>query len=1029
MRYAILIFLFFIDALKMNAQAFPDLQFENVTANTELSNKVVGGVVEDKNGFIWITSPSGIIRYDGYRYKHFYHEENNKNSLINNTVIGFLCDSKNRLWITTTDGLSCYIINENKFINYSSRFEEPMQIAVNNNISIYEDPEKTIWICSQKEFIFKVKADYTLEKVKLLNTEYKLNSGEIGGYSYMYKDNEGKEWAISISRIYLLDGKTKQIKKTYNFDDNFVQGGAIVYLMQDSKGKYWVGTWASGVMQFLPNENKLVKIKDYDNSVSYQLKEWNYKNHKWLVTATNFGEKSGLTLINTDNSTFKRYGEKTDIPLSLKSKWFHNIFIDSKNNLWLATSEGLNKVSAVQKAFDIKPITEPGTNNFDDKNPNEVYAYFENKNSNWTGIRGYSTTEYDSNFNIKNYYNSLYPLTNKNRKGYMNSHYFYQNGDDIFMTTDSGLVCYNNLNKTSELYFPNAYSKNADLRTIVPFSKNEILIRSYKSGLFVFDTEQKKFTKWFTNRDTSKNSLPLIINYLFKTSTNDIYVSTMDKGLMHYNYQQNNFDVIIPANKIDFNKNIFYAIDEAKDGNLWICTNDGVYEYDTENNLIKAHYTANGLLSLCYRICIDNYQNVWVNTSNAYWCYVKEKNKWISYDEKDGLTTRGDDGIMAKRSNGDIVVGLKAAIAIFHPNMITENKYKSIITEAIIGNKIVELPMNDGATKKIIIPVGENSFTIDFTILNYETPKTSKYFYKLSPLMKDFKENADGHLNFNGLAPGTYTLIVKGADKTGELFDLKDELTIVVEPHWYQTNLFKILATLLIGFLIYLFFKRRIATVRKEAALKQKITETEIAALKAQMNPHFIFNSINSIDALIQSNDKYNATNYLNKFAKLIRNVLDSSKENTVTFNKDVETLNLYMELEKLRSENKFTTTIHVSPELMNSDYKVPPLIVQPFVENAIHHGLRKRKDNNGVLTINIERVEDKIIYHIEDNGIGRVAAAKTTKSEHSSYGMQMSNDRIKMFNEEENASINIDDLYNGEQAVGTKVTVQLKIK
>ena len=167
-------------------------------------------------------------------------------------------------------------------------------------------------------------------------------------------------------------------------------------------------------------------------------------------------------------------------------------------------------------------------------------------------------------------------------------------------------------------------------------------------------------------------------------------------------------------------------------------------------------------------------------------------------------------------------------------------------------------------------------------------------------------------------------------------------------------------------------FWRRIKTIRHEAELKQKIAETEMMALRAQMNPHFIFNCINSIDALIQSNDKYNATVYLNKFAKLIRNILDSSKQNTVTLAKDLNTLQLYIELEQLRNENKFIAKINADEELIREDYKVPPLIIQPFVENAILHGIRYRKGNDGMLSISVTKLNSHLQYIIEDNGVGR---------------------------------------------------------
>jgi sensor histidine kinase YesM len=195
------------------------------------------------------------------------------------------------------------------------------------------------------------------------------------------------------------------------------------------------------------------------------------------------------------------------------------------------------------------------------------------------------------------------------------------------------------------------------------------------------------------------------------------------------------------------------------------------------------------------------------------------------------------------------------------------------------------------------------------------------------------------------------------------------------------------------------------------------------------MNPHFIFNCINSIDALIQSNDKYYATVYLNKFAKLLRNILDSSKQNTVSLSKDLETLQLYIELEKFRNENKFTADIKSDNELLQDDYKVPPLIVQPFVENAILHGLRYRNDNDGRLTISVSKQLNYIQYIIEDNGVGRNTNNKQTQKDKTSYGITMSRERIRLFNNEEKASVKIIDLVRTGKPVGTRVEVSLKIE
>jgi LytS/YehU family sensor histidine kinase len=211
--------------------------------------------------------------------------------------------------------------------------------------------------------------------------------------------------------------------------------------------------------------------------------------------------------------------------------------------------------------------------------------------------------------------------------------------------------------------------------------------------------------------------------------------------------------------------------------------------------------------------------------------------------------------------------------------------------------------------------------------------------------------------------------------------------------------------------------------------INEQLSKAKLEALRSQMNPHFIFNCINSIDALIQSNDKYHATVYLNKFAKLIRNILDSSKQNTVTLSKDLDTLKLYIELEQLRHENKFTAEIKADDTLLQDDYQVPPLIIQPFVENAILHGIRYRTDNNGKLSVCVTKKGGYLQYLIEDNGVGRNTYNSQVQKEKISYGIDMSNDRVKLFNNEEKASVQIIDLLDNDKPAGTKVEVLLKIQ
>ncbi|MBS1496596.1 MAG: histidine kinase [Bacteroidetes bacterium] len=208
--------------------------------------------------------------------------------------------------------------------------------------------------------------------------------------------------------------------------------------------------------------------------------------------------------------------------------------------------------------------------------------------------------------------------------------------------------------------------------------------------------------------------------------------------------------------------------------------------------------------------------------------------------------------------------------------------------------------------------------------------------------------------------------------------------------------------------------------------------ELETQVLRAQMNPHFIFNSLNSIENFIMQNEKRLASDYLNKFARLIRMILDSSRNEVVPIAKDMETLQLYIDLEQLRFNNKFIYKPVIDRALLNGDYSVPSLLIQPYVENAIVHGLAHSENENLYLTITATLQQDVIKYVIQDNGIGRQQAAiynLHNKPNHKSVGLQITEHRINNFNNRQYTNpISITDLTdeNGKPC-GTKVEIIIK--
>ena len=215
---------------------------------------------------------------------------------------------------------------------------------------------------------------------------------------------------------------------------------------------------------------------------------------------------------------------------------------------------------------------------------------------------------------------------------------------------------------------------------------------------------------------------------------------------------------------------------------------------------------------------------------------------------------------------------------------------------------------------------------------------------------------------------------------------------------------------------------------------RQKMAEAEMQALRAQMNPHFIFNCLNSINRYIVKSDQATASLYLTRFARLIRLILDNSNNKSITLASELEALRLYIEMEGIRFEKKFTCDISFTEEVYPESVYVPPLIIQPYVENAIWHGLL-HKSTEGFLSVHISRKGSDILQCIiEDNGVGRKKAKELkskTASSRKSLGMQLTENRLVLMGRQTglNASVGIEDMKDEHgEALGTKVTLNIPV-
>ena len=273
-----------------------------------------------------------------------------------------------------------------------------------------------------------------------------------------------------------------------------------------------------------------------------------------------------------------------------------------------------------------------------------------------------------------------------------------------------------------------------------------------------------------------------------------------------------------------------------------------------------------------------------------------------------------------------------------------------------------------------------------------------------------------------------------GPDLAGKGITVAQAVRAIRKPYW-KTLWFIccVIAAAAAG--VYFLARWWVLRVKRREQEKAKIgkllSEFQMTALRAQMNPHFIFNAISSIQHYILQNEVQQSYNYLAKFSKLIRNVLDQSKEEELLLSAELETLQLYIELEQLRFSAPFAFELQVDEELEPDNIYIPTMLLQPFIENAIWHGLMPKKEK-GTLRLLLRRVPAGLLAVIEDDGIGRAASRAAQQGKlHESKGLSISRRRLDLLNaeQEHRYTLLIEDLYDTQGgAAGTRVTLTIPV-
>ena len=426
------------------------------------------------------------------------------------------------------------------------------------------------------------------------------------------------------------------------------------------------------------------------------------------------------------------------------------------------------------------------------------------------------------------------------------------------------------------------------------------------------------------------------------------------------------------------------------------------------------------------RLAADSYGNIWALSSAGLLLYNHKHQATAAFTENEGLfSTDLLPDIIQNLGNDYLGISVDHGLNLWNiQNMKLDDEPPAIVIHSVDGLD---------ALKDLVFP--PNTKQINFSYSNFDYGLTHAHRFEYSLNNQDWRPvQKAGEVQLIASKAGKYNLKIRGVDGFGRRMKEAD-VSFRISPFWYQTYWFIFLSLLSafgIGtYLMYRINKRRKHLLDLEANYKNVTKEMENQILRAQMNPHFLFNSLNSIRYFILTKETDKAASYLTKFSRLIRLILENSNQNTVTLQSELELIKLYVGLEQVRFDEKFTFELILQDDIDSNSIFIPPMIIQPFLENAIIHGIHPKKGPSTLkLSISL-KAKDLLQCRIEDNGIGRDKAQKIKLEKahgKKSMGMNITEKRLLMISKDFKDLLKIEDAFPSLDNPGTRVQVLIPI-
>lgn len=945
------------------------------SVNEGLPSANVYDMLEDSWGYMWFATENGVSRFNGYQFENFTTED----GLPTNSILRLYEDNQGRIWFLSYQGTISYFEKGTVKSDTINAYLESINISFFSDI--YIDSTGTRWLSPFNGGLLKLAHQKPPEWIR------KRDIGKDSIYLYLDIQRDGY-----ILCYYNIDGKDTLAGKEFYFKDN-----TWVFPFRLTRTAYHRGFHRRDSGFIIYYDKQLISVKN--DQIQFR------KTFDQEIVTVSSDQENNLWIGEKFNGVYQYRGEDYEAPARhyLPGLTVSNVIQDREGNHWFSTTEdGVFFIPSLEvRVYDnSNSVLHNNTILSMDMDQQQFFVSTEGKEIYRGRISGNRLTSMErlaiSDITVDNVYSILF-------------------------------------SPPSTLYATANKQQDADYR-FEPIVLNDLLI------------------------------YPLRYGYHLKKISNGNIVMAHANGMRIIQDKE-----IIYQTPDDFNVRIFVT-EESPGGGLWLGTLNGLMLY--ENDQFLAQFSEDDVLGSRISELIYDNGKLWIGSFD-HGLAILTGDSLIYLDKKDGLLSRRIKCIFAE-NDSTIWIGTNRGLnrILIHNEPFRIKRIDCMdIWDGLPSNEVNDIHQSGKflwlATDKglaaldpdrirfnqppppvylnpivlddqTVIPVDEpvslhhyqNNLSFDFHGVTFKNPTSTQYFYRLLGLSKQWSSTNNTSVRFHKLDPGKYTLELYALNRSGQRSETVT-LPFRIQKHYTQTNLFVIAVILVVlmitaGIVLY-FYNAQRARIK----LQRGIYLSEQKAMLAQMNPHFIFNALNSIQDFILDSDEKNANAYLVLFSSLIRKVLEASNKNYISLSEEMEMVELYLQLEKFRFEGKFDYTIQVSKEVNPEHIMIPSMVLQPYLENAIWHGLVP-KNREGLLEMSIQKNNSEgTVITIADNGIGREKAGwiSQQRKQHTPMGMKNVQERIRLLNKlnRTNMTVRVIDLYGPEkQSAGTKVVLNI---